>query len=195
MRQVGNRSLWIGPVGDTLDPRALLAAGVEAVVELSDSEPFAELPRELIRCRFPLSDGGSNPSWLLRLAAQTVATLLQAGIPTLVCCRSGLSRSPSVAAAGLALAERIPFDQALGVGCGMVPQTCRRLCWRKFATRLAVERVLIKGHQFSLGNPACPRRYCWWLAQPIFDWIPPADGCRFLTAEKAASIVPVKPAL
>ena len=113
MRQVGDRRLWIGHAGDLREARAVLAAGIEAVMELADSEPFAKLPRELVRCRFPLSDGGSNSAWLLRLAAETLASLLRARVPTLVCCASGLSRSVCLAAAGMALAESIPLRDAL----------------------------------------------------------------------------------
>jgi hypothetical protein len=113
MRQVGGRPLWLGSAGDLRDARAVLAAGVEAVVELADSEPFAVLPRELVRCRVPLSDGGDNPAWLLRLAAESVATLLRAGVPALVCCSAGMSRSVCVAAAGVALAEGRPLAEAM----------------------------------------------------------------------------------
>ena len=113
MRQVARRLLWVGHAGDTRDPRSVMAAGIEAVLELADNEPFAALPRELIRCRFPLSDGGSNPPWLLRLAAESVAALLRAGVPTLVCCGCGLSQSVCVAAAGVALAEGRALSAAL----------------------------------------------------------------------------------
>ena len=121
MRQVPGRSLWLGNAGDLRDARAVLAAGIEAVVELADSEPFAALPRELVRCRFPLSDGGDNPAWLLRLAADSVAALLRAGVPVLVCCSAGMSRSVCVAAAGLALAEGRPLADALAVVVGDGP--------------------------------------------------------------------------
>jgi hypothetical protein len=84
----------------------LLDAGIRAVVELADSEPLAALPRELVRCRFPLSDGGGNPMWLLRLAAESVAALLLSRVPTLVACGAGMSRSVCIAAAGMALAEQ-----------------------------------------------------------------------------------------
>ena len=77
MRQVTGQSLWVGHAGDTRDPRILMALGVEAVVELADSELFATLPRELVRFRLPLSDGGSNPGWLLRLAVESVAALVR----------------------------------------------------------------------------------------------------------------------
>jgi protein-tyrosine phosphatase len=113
MRPVAGRSLWLGHAGDLRDPRAVLDAGIEAVVELADSEPLAVLPRELVRCRFPLSDGGDNPAWLLRLAAESVAALLRAGVPTLVCCSAGMSRSVCVAAAGIVMAEGGSFADAI----------------------------------------------------------------------------------
>ena len=47
-----------GARGRPLTPAAMLAVGIEAVVGLADSEQVAVLPRELVRCRFPLSDGG-----------------------------------------------------------------------------------------------------------------------------------------
>lgn len=121
MRQVTGRKLWLGHAGDLRDPRTLLAVGIEAVVELADSEQLAILPRELIRCRFPLSDGGNNPPWLLRLASESVAALLRAGIPTLVCCSCGLSRSVCIAAAGIAVAEGRTLDESLSAVVGSGP--------------------------------------------------------------------------
>jgi hypothetical protein len=115
MRQVPGRSLWLGHAGDLRDARAVLSTGIEAVIELSDSEAFAVLPRDLVRCRFPLSDGGDNPAWLLRLAAESVAALIRAGVPTLVCCACGLSRSVCIAAGGIARAEDRPLDEALSL--------------------------------------------------------------------------------
>jgi hypothetical protein len=121
MRQVPGRALWLGNAGDLRDARAVLVADVAAVVELSDGEPFAVLPRELIRCRFPLSDGGDNPPWLVRLAIESVAALLRAGVPLLVCCSAGMSRSVCVAAGGMALAEGRPLAECLSVVVGSGP--------------------------------------------------------------------------
>jgi hypothetical protein len=121
MRQVAGRLLWVGNAGDLRDARAVMAAEVGAVIELADSEQLAVLPRELVRCRFPLSDGGDNPPWLLRLAAESVAALLRAGVPVLVCCSAGMSRSVCVAAAGLALAEGRPLPEAVAVVAGSGP--------------------------------------------------------------------------
>ena len=121
MRQVAGHALWLGHAGDLRDARAVLAAGVEAVVELADSEPLAALPRELIRLRYPLSDGGDNPAWLLRLAAESVATLIRERTPVLVCCSAGMSRSVCVAAAGVALAEGTPLAEAMAAVAGSGP--------------------------------------------------------------------------
>jgi protein-tyrosine phosphatase len=113
MRQVAGRSLWIGNAGDLQNPRALLGEGIEAVVELGDSEPFVALPRDLVRCRFPLADGGENPPWLLRLAIDCVAAMLHCGVPIIVCCSAGMSRSICVAAAGIAINEGLSLPDAL----------------------------------------------------------------------------------
>lgn len=115
MRQVAGYALWLGNAGDLRDTCAVMAVGVQAIVELADSEQIAVLPRDLIRLRFPLSDGGDNPAWLLRLAAESVAGLLRAEIPLLVCCSAGMSRSVCVAAAGIAIAETRSLSDALAI--------------------------------------------------------------------------------
>lgn len=114
MRKVADFPLWIGNAGDLQDVRAVCDT-VEAVVELADSEPVASLPRSLIRCRFPLSDGGENPAWLVLLAAKTVSSFIHSGVPTLVCCSAGMSRSVCVSAAGIALATRISLQDAVAM--------------------------------------------------------------------------------
>jgi hypothetical protein len=113
MRQVPERNLWIGNAGDLREPRAIFDHEIQAVIELADNEPFAALPRDLIRCRFPLSDGGPNASWLLRLACEAVAALLRAQVRTLVCCSNGMSRSVCVAAGSISLAEGVSLHNAL----------------------------------------------------------------------------------
>jgi protein-tyrosine phosphatase len=111
MRRIEDLPLWVGNVGDVRDPSALVAAGVAAVVDLAVNETPANLPRDIVHCRFPLVDGGGNPAWLLRAAAETVSSFLRAGVPTLVYCGGGMSRTPAIAAAGLALSSgRAPAD-------------------------------------------------------------------------------------
>ena len=88
MKKIDGHSLWLGHAGDGRDYRQLLATGIRAVVQLALEEPPLSPPRE--------------PA-ILELAIRTVASLLQARLPTLVCCGGGMSRSPAIAAAALAL--------------------------------------------------------------------------------------------
>jgi protein-tyrosine phosphatase len=85
---------------------------------LAVNESPTSLPRELVHCRFPLVDGAGNPVWLLRAAAETVAALLRADVQTLIYCGAGMSRTPAVAAAGLALAAGVSLADALVRVCG-----------------------------------------------------------------------------
>ena len=102
MVEVTPNVLWLGNAGDLRKPALLMDRGVAAVVDLAVEEPVAKLPREIVYCRVPLVDGSGNPREMLRLAVETVATLMCEGIPTLVCCSAGMSRSPSIAAFALA---------------------------------------------------------------------------------------------
>jgi protein-tyrosine phosphatase len=60
-----------------------------------------------------LLDGSGNEPLLLSLAINLVANLLRMGIPTLVCCGAGMSRSPAVVAAALARARQGNPDECL----------------------------------------------------------------------------------
>jgi hypothetical protein len=104
MRKIDGYSLWIGNAHDARAVRAIHTAGIQAVLELAVNETSVVLPRELVHCRFPLVDGSGNPLWILQSAIAMVASLVRAGTPTLVCCGVGMSRSPAIVAAGLALA-------------------------------------------------------------------------------------------
>jgi hypothetical protein len=115
LRRVIGYTLWLGHVGDVRDPSALLGAGISAVVDLALNEPPAALPRELVYCRFPLIDGPGNPRPLFRLAVETVACLLRSNIPTLVYCGAGMSRSPAVAGAAIALVSGCSLAEGLVV--------------------------------------------------------------------------------
>ncbi len=121
MRQITGQLLWVCNSGDMLNVRSIMNAGIEAVVEVADNEPFAVLPREIVRCRFPLSDGGDNPAWLLRLAADTVAAFVRARIPAIVCCSGGMNRSVCIAAAGLTVASGMELDESLVAVIGNGP--------------------------------------------------------------------------
>jgi hypothetical protein len=113
VRKVVNYPLWLGHVGDVRNVDELFDVGIRVVIDLAINELPANLPRELVHCRFPLVDGAGNPRWLLRAAAETVAMFLRAEVPTLVYCGAGMSRTPTIAAAGLSLASGCSTAEAL----------------------------------------------------------------------------------
>lgn len=113
MRNIPGETIWIGHAGDLKNPQALYDLGIEAVVELADSEGFATLPRDLLRLRIPLSDGGDNPLWKLRIGVITVAELIRSNVPVLLCCSAGMSRSVCIAAGCLSVVRGITLFEAL----------------------------------------------------------------------------------
>lgn len=115
MRRISDYSLWLGHVGDARDLSGLHAAGIAAIVDLALNEPPPLLTRELVYCRFPMIDGGGNAPWLLRAAAETVAGLLRNEVPSLVFCGAGMSRSPSIAGAAVALVRGCSAAEGLAL--------------------------------------------------------------------------------
>jgi hypothetical protein len=101
MRLIPDFPLWLGHAGDLRDLRAILSAGIQAVVELAAEEPVPMLTRDLVSYRFPIVDGEANPDWLLRAAIEAVTGMVAAGVSTLVTCGAGMSRSPVITAAAL----------------------------------------------------------------------------------------------
>jgi protein-tyrosine phosphatase len=113
MTQILPHPLWLGHAGDGRDFRQLFEAGIQASVQLAAEEPDIQVPRELIHVHIPLLDGPGNRAELLALAIRTVAALLALRVPTLVWCGAGLSRSPSIAAAALAMTSGEPLGESL----------------------------------------------------------------------------------
>jgi protein-tyrosine phosphatase len=111
MNQIEPFPLWLGHAGDGRDVRGIVAADIQAIIQLALEEPHCRLPRELTYCRFPLLDGAGNEKSLIGTAVATVVGLLRHRIPTLICCGAGRSRSPAIAAAALAeFHEQEPSD-------------------------------------------------------------------------------------
>lgn len=113
MNQIEPYPVWIGHGGEGHDFSHLFDAGIEAVVELAVEEPSFPPRREMIACRFPLLDGVGNPRHVLDLAIRTVAALIVAEVPVLVCCGAGMSRAPAVVAGALATISHEPPELCL----------------------------------------------------------------------------------
>jgi protein-tyrosine phosphatase len=113
MNQITPHQLWIGNAGDCRAISRILDKDIRAVVQLAAEESPVQFTRELISCRFPLLDGTGNDDHLVDLAIGCVANLVERGIPTLVCCGAGMSRSPAIVAAALARINRSDLSKSL----------------------------------------------------------------------------------
>jgi len=85
---------------------------MHSIVQVAITELPLQPPCEFIYCRIPLLDGGNDPG-ILQLAIGCVATLIQQRIPTLVCCAAGMSRSPAITAAAIAMTENLDLNECL----------------------------------------------------------------------------------
>jgi len=113
MKQIEPYPVWIGHGGEAQDFRQLFDVGIEAVVELAAEEPSFPPRRDMIACRFPLIDGVGNPPHVLAMAIRTVAALIAAKVPLLVCSSEGMSRAPAVVAAALSSIHCEPPEECL----------------------------------------------------------------------------------
>jgi Predicted protein-tyrosine phosphatase len=113
MRAIVENLLWIGTAVDAGNIKAVLDAGITAVVDLAMEEKPVNYPREIVYCRIPMVDGPGNAPAIYNLAIDSTTTLLRLRVPTLIACGGGMSRSPAVAAAALARLRGVSGDSIL----------------------------------------------------------------------------------
>lgn len=113
MREVLAGRLWTGNAHDARDIQRVLDLGVVAVVDVAIEERPAQYPRDVAYFRIPLLDGPDNQPGMLALSVEIVVRLVNAGLPTLVACSGGMSRSPTIAAAALSRLEEIDLEDSI----------------------------------------------------------------------------------
>jgi protein-tyrosine phosphatase len=113
MRAITPNRLWIGNAREARDVGAVSSLGIKAVVDLAANELPIQYARDMVYCRLPLNDGPLNDEAAVRVAVSTTAELIKSGVRTLVTCSGGMSRSPAIVAAAIAMVERITPDNAL----------------------------------------------------------------------------------
>ncbi len=116
VREVIPEKLWIGNAFDARDISGVLDLGIVAIVDLAIEALPIQFPRDVVYCRFPLIDGAGNQPAVLRAAIETIANFIASETPMLVACSAGMSRSPAIVAAAMAMAmtERTTLADALG---------------------------------------------------------------------------------
>ncbi len=112
MREIVPSILWLGNAQDATMEN-VMANEISAVVDLAMEELSPNLPRGTLYYRFPIVDGEQLRSHVLRLAIESLSSLLENEIPTLIFCSAGMSRSPSVAAAALSLVDQGKLEDHL----------------------------------------------------------------------------------
>lgn len=115
MRCVIPNVLWIGNARDARDVRTVLGFEITTVIDLAIEEPPITFPRDICYCRFPLHDSNDNARPLLINAIRTTATLIAERSPTMIACSMGMSRSPAIASAALAIAHDMTLDEAISM--------------------------------------------------------------------------------
>lgn len=102
MHEVHFDLLWIGHMLDIRERESLFDIGVTNVIDVAYEEKPAQLPRQLVYCRFPLNDGAGNEPSVVLQALRTACDFLKFKSKTLIACSAGMSRSPTIAAFSLA---------------------------------------------------------------------------------------------
>ncbi len=129
MRNLISDVLWVGNARDGRDTASVLKLGIEAVVDLAAEETPIVYPRDIIYCRFPLTDGAGNSTVLLQSAIRTIAGLIRGKIPTLVACSAGVSRAPATVAAAIAANTGSKPEESLAKIAALLPHDISPGLW------------------------------------------------------------------
>ncbi len=129
MREILPNKLWLGNAADVRNVEGIMQSGIQAVIDLAIEQLLPTLPRSLVYCRFPILDGQQSSSTAIADAIETlVSVLATGGIPSLVCCSAGMSRSPAVVAGALSVFQGGTPDDRFGRLSSDTRTTFRRNC-------------------------------------------------------------------
>jgi hypothetical protein len=113
MREIIPQKLWLGNTRDASDVTHIHDFGIRAIIDLAFEESPLQLTRDLMYFRFPIVDGEGNAPELLSLSIATTSMIIRNDIPLLIACSAGMSRSPAILSASLAVVRSQPPDEVL----------------------------------------------------------------------------------
>jgi hypothetical protein len=143
IREIHPDRLFIGNAIDARDLRTLYDNRIAAVVDLAVNEVPAQLARDMIYGRIPINDGDGNPIAILDTAVRCVVMLMKNDIRSLVACSAGMSRSPAVAAAAIAILTGRSADDCLTAIATNAPHDVSPVLWSR--VKLVCNQIVANG--------------------------------------------------
>jgi predicted protein tyrosine phosphatase len=131
IREIYGDLVFLGNALDARDLRGLHDHRIEAVVDLAINEPPAQPARDMIYCRFPLVDGDGNSNAIIEAALRCLLALIENNVRTVVSCSAGMSRSPAVAAAAIAIVTGCSPDETLVMITRNAPHDVSPILWSR----------------------------------------------------------------
>lgn len=109
-------NLLVADIQQAGDPERYRQYGIKHAIKLSYESPYDELnegyPDGVEVHDYAMMDGPRNNQETMTEAVRTTANLIQSGDRVVVYCSAGASRSPSVAAVALAVAQDVNIQEA-----------------------------------------------------------------------------------
>jgi len=105
--------LYIGDFQDASRPEKLQERGVNSVLKLTYQDPKEGYPDSVEVHEFIMVDGPRNEYEVFVEAVERLLELFESGNTVFAHCNAGMSRSPTVSAAAIALHESMEFESAL----------------------------------------------------------------------------------
>tara|TARA_R100000789_G_scaffold97798_1_gene100773 strand:+ start:281 stop:730 length:450 start_codon:yes stop_codon:yes gene_type:complete len=121
LKPIPDTNLWIGNAGDAQNLQEIRSLEIRAIFLLAYEEPIFSYPRDLLVVRIPLLDGSENDDFNLEITVRSLISLIRNDVNTLVTCSMGMSRSPVIVSAALAIHHSLPFDDVLTSVCKSIP--------------------------------------------------------------------------
>jgi protein-tyrosine phosphatase len=129
IREVYPDRLYLGNAMDIRDLRRLYDNRIAAIVDLAINEHPAQPARDMIYCRIPIIDGDGTAIPIIEMAVGCVVMLMENSVRTIVACSAGMSRSPAIVAAAIAIATRTSPDDCLTAIASDGPHDVSPILW------------------------------------------------------------------
>ena len=134
IREVYPDRLCLGNAIDIRDLRLLYENRIAAIVDLAINERPAQPARDTIYFRIPIIDGDGTAIPIIEMAVGCVVMLMEKNVRTIVACSAGMSRSPAIVAAAIAIVTRTSPNDCLAAIASDGPHDVSPILWSHVTT-------------------------------------------------------------